>query len=293
MKITDIWKAAEKPTISFELFPARSPKGAESLEKAIDALAALEPDFFAVTFGAGGSTREGSRRLIETLKTAKGREVIAYFAGYGLGPDDVIDVLDGYRDLGLENILVVRGDPPRELEGFTPHPESFAYASDLMGFVRPRYDLCLGVAGYPEGHIEAEDEEKDIEFLKRKVDGGADYIITNYFYDNRFFFDFVERCKAAGIEVPILPGVMPIYSVKMMKMLAGLCGATITDAVTRGLDALPEGDTEALARFGIDFALDQCRALIEAGVPGLHVYTMDRSRATVAVVNALREEGLL
>lgn len=293
MKVTDIWTSGGKPTFSFELFPARTPKAADNLERAIDALAAMGPDFVSVTFGAGGSTREGSRQLIEKLKNEKGLEVVAYFACYGLGPEDMAAVLDSYRDLGLENILAVRGDPPRELEGFEPHPKSLPHASDLISFIRPRYTFCLGAAGYPEGHIEAESKEKDLEYLKLKVDNGAEYIISNYFYDNRYFFDFTERCAAAGITVPILPGVMPIYSVKMMEMLANLCGATITDEIRAGIGRLPEGDKDALLAFGIEFAVGQCRELLEAGVPGLHLYTMDRSRSAVGIIEQLRRERLL
>jgi 5,10-methylenetetrahydrofolate reductase len=191
MKVTDLWSAGQKPTVSFELFPPRSPKGAEKLEKAIDALADLRPDFVSVTFGAGGSTREGSRQLVEKLKKEKMLEVVAYF------------------------------------------------------------------------------------------------------YDNRYFFDFVQRCRALDIGVPILAGVMPIYSVKMMNMLADMCGATITDEVRDGMASLPEDDKEALANFGIEFATSQCRELLDAGVPGLHFYTMDLSTSTVGIVNRLRDDGLL
>lgn len=293
MKATGIWNSSQRPTVSLELFPARSPKGAENLEKTIDELVTLEPDFVSVTFGAGGSTREGSRQLVDKLKNEKGLEVIAYFAGYGLGPDDITAVLDSYEDLGVETILVVRGDPPHDQKDFEPHPQSLPHASDLLSFIRASYSFCLGAAGYPEGHIEAESKEKDLECLKLKVDKGAEYIIANYFYDNRFFFDFVERCKGIGIGVPILPGVMPIYSAKMMETLANLCGATITDEVRQGIARLPEDDKEALQNFGIDFAVGQCKGLIEAGVPGLHFYTMDRSVSTMAVVNRLKSEGLL
>ncbi|MDP6108312.1 MAG: methylenetetrahydrofolate reductase [Candidatus Brocadiia bacterium] len=293
MRATDVWSASQRPTVSFELFPARSEKAAANLEKAIDRLAALEPDFVSVTFGAGGSMREGSRQLIEKLKVEKGLEIIAYFAGYGLGPADIVAVLDSYQELGVENVLVVRGDPPHGDEVFTPHPDSLPHATDLLAFVRARYDFCLGAAGYPEGHIECESPEKDLEYLELKVAQGAEYIIANYFYDNRFFLDFVARCRAAGVRVPIIPGVMPVYSVKMMETLANLCGATITDELRRGLAALPEGDKDALVAFGVDFAASQCRGLLEAGVPGLHIYTMDQSRSTVGIVKQLREEGLL
>lgn len=293
MKVTELWSTGRKPTLSFELFPPRSPKGAEKLENTIDILAGLEPDFVSVTFGAGGSTREGSRQLVEKLKNEKKLEVVAYFAGYGLGPEDISAVMDDYQALGLENVLVVRGDMPREQEDFKPHPQSFPHASDLIAFIRPRYGFCLGVASYPEGHIESESRDKDIEYLKLKVENGAEYVISNYFYDNKYFFDFVERCRSIGINVPIVPGVMPIYSIKMMEMLAGMCGATITDEVRQGIASLPEGDKEALVNFGIDFAVNQCRQLLQEGVPGLHFYTMDLSKSSVGIVNRLRKDELL
>ena len=160
MHITDLWQPGSKPTISFELFPARTDKAAANLAKAIDKLAALGPDFVSVTFGAGGSTREGSYELVKKLKQDKGLEVLPYFACYGLGPDDIVAIVTDYLELGIGSLLAVRGDEPRDLEGFTPHPESFAHASDLLAFLGSRFeDLCLGAAGYPEGHVEAESSE--------------------------------------------------------------------------------------------------------------------------------------
>ena len=292
MQVLDLWNNNKTPTISFELFPARSEKGAEKLEQVIGDLAGLQPDFVSVTFGAGGSTREGSRQLLDKLMNEKGLEVIAYFAGYGLGPDDITSVLDSYKDLGIETILVVRGDPPEE-EGFTPHPDSMANASDLISFIGNRYKFCMGAAGYPEGHIEAENKQKDIEYLRIKVENGARYVIANYCYDDQYYFDFVAQCRSNGIDVPILPGVMPIYSVKMMNMLAKLCGATITQEIKDGLAKLPPDDKEALESFGIDLATRQCSELIKNGVPGIHIYTMDRSKAALEIVRRLRKEGLL
>ena len=291
MKLTDLWKTKQRPTLSFELFPARSEKAAANLEKTIDALAALNPDFVSVTFGAGGSTREGSRQLIEKLKHEKGLEILAYFAGYGLGPDDIAAVLDSYQALGVENVLAVRGDPPRE--EFTPHPDSLPYAADLVTFIRERYTFNVGVAGYPEGHIDAPSQAQDLDYLKQKLDRGAEYIVTNYCYDNAYFFDFRERCRSNGIDVPILPGVMPIYSVKMMEMLASLCGATITDEIRQGIAALDADGKQGLTAFGIDLAVRQCTELLVADVPGIHMYTMDRSASAVGIVNRLREAGVL
>jgi len=293
MKLVDLWDTSQKPTLSFELFPARTSKASERLVHSIEALTDLNPDFVSVTFGAGGSTREGSHQLLRTLIQDFNLLVLGYFAGFGLSPDEVHSVLDSYKILGVENILIVRGDEPRQLEGWQPHPDSFSYASELLSFVKPSYNFCFGCAGYPEGHIEAESKAVDLEYLKMKVDNGAEFIITNYVYDNRYFFDFLEHCQAAGIDVPILPGIMPVYSVKMMHMLAELCGATIPEKLQKGIEALPENDNDALQQFGIEFAVEQCFELIEAGVVGLHVYTMDRSSSTAGIVSQLRAKGML
>ena len=293
MKVTEMWQKNTKPTVSFELYPPRTLKAAEKLENTIDILAALKPDFASVTFGAGGSTREGSYQLLDNLRNEKELEVVGYFAGYGLAPSEITSVLDSYQELGLENILVVRGDIPHDPEGFTPHPDSFAHASSLLEFIRPKYDFCMGVAAYPESHIEAESREKDLEYLKLKVDLGADYIITNYCYDNKYYFEFVEHCQEKGITLPIIPGVMPIYSPKMMENLAKLCGATITDEIRQGLANLPDGDKAAVLDYGIEFAYRQCKGLLDAGVPGVHIYTMDRSKTVSTIVNRLRSEGYL
>jgi methylenetetrahydrofolate reductase (NADPH) len=292
MKVIEMWKK-KQPTVSFEFFPARNAEANEKLERVIDQLAVMEPDFVSVTFGAGGSTRAGSRQLVTSLKKELKLEVMAYFAGYGLGPDDIQGVLDSYLVLGVDNLLVVRGDPPHGQPDFKPHPASLLHASDMLEFIRPHYPYCLGAAGYPEGHIEAESKPKDLEYLKLKVEKGAEYILTNYFYDNRYYFDFVAACRSLGITVPIVPGIMPIFSVKMMNHLAKLCGATITKDLQQRLAALAEGDIPALLNFGINFAFEQCKELIGAGVPGLHFYTMDRSKSTIAVVARLRREGLL
>ncbi len=293
MRIDEFWKGRTRPTVSFEIFPARTEKGADNLLKAIDKLAAIEPDFISVTFGAGGSTREGSYQLVEMLTKTKGIRVLPYFAGFGIGPNEVRSIVGKYAKLGIESLLAVRGDPPEDAEGFSPHADAFSHGSDLISFLKKEFDLCLGAAGYPEGHVACESKQKDLEFLKLKVESGASFVIANYFYDNAYFFDFVDRARAIGITVPIVPGVMPIYNLKMMESLAALCGATVTDEIKSAIAALPEGDTEALNDFGVKFAIEQCRGLIAKGVPGLHLYTMDRSKSVVAVVSKLKEEGLL
>jgi methylenetetrahydrofolate reductase (NADPH) len=293
MKVTDIWKQKSKPTISYELYPARNEKAAGKLDAVIEKLAASGPDFVSVTFGAGGSTREGSYGLARKLMKEHSLQTVAYFTCYGLGPDGITAVLDDYCDLGVDTVLAARGDPPHDQPDFTPHPESLAHASDLVAFIRPRYDFCLAAAGYPEGHVEAESLEKDIGYVKLKVENGADFVVTNYTYDNKHFFAFRDRLQALGVDVPVLPGVMPIYSEKMMRSLAKLCGAAIPGEIEEGLAALPEGDKDALFEFAVDLATRQCRELIQGGVPGLHLYTMDRSKTVVAIVKRLREDGLI
>ncbi len=294
MQIGNLLKEKKgKPVISFEFSRAKTEKAAESLDRALDSLAKTGPDYVSVTFGAGGSTREGSFQLVDKLKNEKGFNVVAYIAGVGLGPDDITSVLDKFKSLGIETIFAIRGDEPQGEAEFTLHHESKKYASELISAIKEKYDFCIGAAGYPEGHIEAESKEKDLECLKQKVDNGAEYIVAQYFYDNQYFYDFVEHCRAIGIEVPIIPGIMPIYSVKMMEILAKVCGTEITADIRDGLANIPPDDKDGIVQFGIDFATEQCRDLLKNGVQGLHFYTMNRAKTVEAVLKTLRDEGLL
>ena len=292
MHVGKLYASTKKPIISFEFFPPRNEKAEQAFGDVADTLYALKPDYMSITFGAGGSTREGSYRTVKKLMEDKKIPTVAYLAGFGLGPDEIVQVLDGYKALGVETIFAIRGDKPQDPD-FKPHPESFAYASDLIAFIKKRYDFCLGCAGYPEGHIQAESLEKDISYLKLKQDNGAEYAVTQYCYDNDVFFSYVEKCRAAGVTIPIIPGIMPVYTVKMTKMLAKVCGTSITPEMQSGLEKLESADADAVLDFGIDFAVEQCRGLINSGISTLHFYTMDRSRSTTEIVNRLREEKLL
>ncbi len=291
MRVTDLYKK-NKPIISLEFFPPRNEKADQEFDGLIDRLSSLKPDYMSVTFGAGGSTRDGSYQTVKKIMTEKKQATVAYIAGYGLGPKEITDVLDKYRELGVETIFVIRGDKPRE-DQFTSHPDSFSYASEMISFIKDRYDFTLGCAGYPEGHIEAQSLEKDIEYLKCKVDSGAEYIVAQYFYDNDYFFRYTEKCRALGINVPIIPGIMPVYTVKMTRMLSKVCGATITDLLRKKLDEVDAEDSKAVLQLGIDFAIDQCRGLLKEKVPGLHFYTMDRSESTTAIIQCLKQEKLI
>ncbi|MCK5097251.1 MAG: methylenetetrahydrofolate reductase, partial [Desulfobacteraceae bacterium] len=210
MRVTDLYKK-EKPVISMEFFPPRSEKAAEKFDTIIDTLSESNPDYMSVTFGAGGSDRDGSYQTVKKIMIDKNIPTVAYIAGYGIGPDEITKVLDRYKELGVKTIFVIRGDKPRE-DDFTPHPDSFSYASEMIAFINANYDFTLGCAGYPEAHVEAKSLDKDIEYLKLKVDNGAQYVVAQYFYDNQYFFDYVEKCRAAGINVPIVPGIMPVYT---------------------------------------------------------------------------------
>jgi len=292
MKLTEIWSDRNKPTLSFEFFPPRTQKAAEDLDKTLNALVPQHPDFVSVTFGAGGSTRLGSHQLATRLKKEKALEVIAYFAGSGMGPEEILEVMEDFQTLGLDNILVVRGDLPTDA-GFIPHPKGYSHAIELLKFLRPRFPFCMGVAGHPEGHIEASSKEQDLEFLRQKVAMGADFIITNFVYYTNHFLDFAERCRCKDIAIPILPGIMPIYSYKMMDRLAKICGTSIPDEVRTKAARLDETDKPGLIQYGIDLAVSQCETLIRAGVPGIHLYTMNRSESALGIVKQLRSADLM
>lgn len=290
MRVSHLYES-KRPAISMEFFPPRDEAAAQKFGGIVDNLSKLNPDYMSVTFGAGGSTRDGSLQTAKEIMITQKQPTVAYIAGYGLGPDTIIEVLDSYRALGIETVFVIRGDRPRD-DAFAAHPESFSYASELISFIKQRYDFTLGCAGYPEGHTEASSLEKDIENLKRKVDSGAEYVVAQYFYDNAFFFDYLEKCRAAGISVPIIPGIMPVYTVKMTHMLAKVCGTTITPKLAERLDAVDSNDKAAVLELGIEFAVEQCRGLLGNGLSGLHFYTMNRSYSTSKILETLKDEKL-
>ncbi len=290
MSVSNLYNSSKKPVISMEFFPPRDKKACEKFGKIIEDLSKLNQDYMSMTFGAGGSNRDGSYQAAKTMIIEKNQPTVAYIAGYGLGPEEITKVLDKYKDLGIKTIFVIRGDKPQE-EKYTPHPKSFSYASEMIEFIKKRYDFTLGCAGYPEGHIDAESLEKDIEYLKLKVDNGAEYIVAQYFYDNKYFFEYVDKCRTAGIDVPIIPGIMPVYTVKLTGILARVCGSTITDSLQKELDKLSGSDSDTVLNFGIDFASEQCRGLLKSGVQGLHFYTMNRTKSTTEIITRLRKEG--
>jgi methylenetetrahydrofolate reductase (NADPH) len=293
MGLLELWRNGNRATISFELFPQRDPVKARKLEKKLDDFKALNPDFISVTFGAGGTTRDGSLDLVRKLQPGDDIQVLPYFACYGLGPEQIKGVLDSYLEEGVRSVLCVRGDEPRQESGFQKHPDSFDHADRLIQFVSRNYHFALGAAGYPEVHREAAGLDEDIGYLKKKVDAGARFIITQYFFDNDYYFRFRDHCRAAGIETPIIAGIMPIFNVKVLKNLSQLCGASITYDLQEGLDAIDTGDRREVHRFGVSYAVQQCADLIRKGVDGIHFYTMDRVKSVREILQRLQGGGLL
>lgn len=283
MLITHILQA-QKPTVSFEFFPPKDDDVAEKLYQTVRDLQPLLPSFITVTCGAGGSTRQRTQNLVIRLNKEIDITAIPHLTCVGVSRTEIADTIQEFVDNGVENILALRGDPPKEAGPFTPHPEGFRYANELVGFIKQEFPtMGIGVAGYPEGHPETPDLLTDIENLKRKVDAGADVIISQLFFDNRDFYDFVSRCEIEGITVPIIAGIMPIQSIQGARRMTAMCGARIPAPLLRSLkraSANPAEADTAVKRVGTHWATEQCRDLIDHNVHGIHLYTLNKSIAT-------------
>ena len=276
------------PCFSFEFFPPKTDEGAANLLQTLQDLAALEPGFVSVTYGAGGSTRDRTLGLVSEIKKSSGIEAMAHLTCVGHTKDELGDIVGRLLDAGIENVLALRGDPPIGQTAFVPVSGGFRYASELVTFIRERdHTLCLGGACYPEGHVETSSREVDLQNLKRKVDAGLDFIITQLFFDNAFYFDFVERARHIGINIPIVPGIMPITNYDQLNRFVRLCGATVPMRLALQLEKLKD-HPEAVAQLGVAHATVQCIELLHRGVPGIHFYTLNRSTATRMIVSALR-----
>jgi methylenetetrahydrofolate reductase (NADPH) len=286
MRISDRLQQ-KRPTLSFEFFPPRDDIGFWDLYRTIESLKPLQPDYVSVTYGAGGSTRRQTRDLVSRIKRDIGIETVAHITCVGATQEELARVIDEFRGVGIENVLALRGDPPQGEGRFRPTEGGFAYASDLVAFIRGRCDLCIGAACYPEIHPEAPDADTDLANLRRKVDAGADYLISQLFFDNADFLSFCERARDAGIDVPIIAGIMPILSVRQIKRFTTMCGARIPPDLLRRIEAV-EDDSEAVRHVGMYHATRQCLELLNAGVAGIHFYTLNRSTATRAIYQLIR-----
>lgn len=291
MRISDIL-GRKRPIFSFEFFPPKSDEAGAQLEKTIAELQPLQPDYVSVTYGAGGSTREKTLDIVSRIKRGTGIEAMAHLTCVGSTSEELRSVLDRLVEAGVENVLALRGDPPKGQTTFVPTEGGFRYASELAAFIQDNYSdsLCIGGAGYPEKHIECGNPAVDLTNLKRKVDNGASFIITQLFFDNRRYFEFVDNARAQGIHVPIIPGIMPITNASQVERFTVSCGATLPFRLAAELDRRRDNPT-AVMQLGIAHATAQCIDLLQSGAPGVHFYTLNRSTATMQVLTALRTIG--
>lgn len=286
MKITDIL-SAKTPAFSFEFFPPKDEAGVDRLFETVARLQAYEPAYVSVTYGAGGSTRRLTVDLVKRIKREVGLEAMAHLTCAGASRDELSSVLDQLREGGIDNVLALRGDPEKGTTAFVKATGGFGYASELTEFIRERYGFCLAGACYPECHPESVTPASDMQQLKRKVDAGVEVLITQLFFDSQDYFSFVARARAAGIRVPVIAGIMPITNVSQIKRFTAMCGATIPAPLLTRLEAAGN-DAAAVQALGVAHATDQCRELIAGGAPGIHFYTLNRSPATVEVLDRLR-----
>jgi methylenetetrahydrofolate reductase (NADPH) len=287
MRIDELLSSADEPVFSFEFFPPKTEEGERNLQTALSELRPLEPAFVSVTYGAGGSTRERTIDIVSRIKDDFGLEAMAHLTCVNATTDELRRTLDQMRDAGVENVLALRGDPPRGQERWTKTDGGLEYSRELIALLRDEYDFAIGGAAFPETHIHATSPEDDLAFLKEKVDEGAAFLVTQMFFDNDHYFTFVARAREAGITVPIVPGVMPILSTDGIRRMTALSAAELPEGLSQALEAR-RGDDEAVADFGVAFATLQCADLLRAGAPGIHFITLNRSPATRAILAALK-----
>ncbi len=291
MHAADIFKT-QRPTFSFEFFPPKTAEASEALFQTILEMESLRPAFVSVTYGAGGSTRELTHDLVVRIKTKTSLDAVPHLTCVCHSEGDIAAILERYAKAGVSNILALGGDPPKNLTGYEKAKDAFQHAADLVSFIRKFNDsgargFGIGVAGFPEGHPGTPNRMMEMDYLKAKVDAGADYICTQLFFDNHDFLDFRDRCRLAGIHVPIIAGIMPITSASGMKRMADLAaGARYPAKLLRAI-ARAGADEEAVQRVGVHYATEQCRHLLDNGVDGIHFYTLNRSRATREIYASL------
>jgi methylenetetrahydrofolate reductase (NADPH) len=287
MKIRELLKQ-NGPSFSFEFFPPKDGAGFEELFATVGLLKQLNPTYVSVTYGAGGSTRRKTVDLVTRIKHELGIESMAHLTCVGVSRTEIEQVLDELVANRMENVLPLRGDPPKGQSRFITHPNGFSYASELVSFIRQRYDLCLGGAAYPEKHPECPTPELDLENLKRKVDAGVDFLITQLFFDNSDYFRFMDNARKIGIQLPIIAGIMPILSVPQIKRFTQMCGARIPISLLQRIEAVQNNSAD-VERCGVEHATTQCRELLEKGAPGIHFYTLNRSKATWTIFENLKQ----
>jgi methylenetetrahydrofolate reductase (NADPH) len=289
MRIDERIATGSEPCFSFEFFPPKTPEGEANLSRALAELSSLAPTFVSVTYGASGSLaqREKTVEIVSRIKAEHGLEAMAHFTCVGSTVDELRTMLDRMRDAGIENVLALRGDPPPGQDEWKPTEGGLRYSRELIELIRDGYDFTIGAACFPEVHIHASSAESDLRHTREKVDAGARFLITQLFFDNAVYYDFVERARDLGIDVPIIPGIMPITNVAQIERFTALCGACIPERLHRELERRAD-QPDAVENFGVAYATLQCADLLAHGAPGIHFYTLNRSPGTRAILSALR-----
>ena len=281
MRIDEIL-ADGRPAFSFEFFPPKTPVGERNLYAALSELRTLEPSFVSVTYGAGGSTREKTIEIVKRIREEYGLEAMAHFTCVGATVPQLHATLEEMEQAGIDNVLALRGDPPAGQEHWIKTEGGLEYSRELVQLIDGGYPFAIGAACFPETHIHAESPRADLEHLAEKVAAGVDFLITQLFFDNAVYFAFVDRARAIGIEVPIIPGIMPITHAGQVERMASMCGASIPPGLHRELRAR-DGNPEAVLDFGVAYATLQCAELLAGGAPGIHFYTLNKSVSARAV----------
>jgi methylenetetrahydrofolate reductase (NADH) len=288
MRIDELLTSSDEPVFSFEFFPPKTPEGEANLYAALAELRRLEPAYVSVTYGAGGSTRSRTIEIVKRIHEEYGLEAMAHFTCVGATVGELRSTLEEMREAGIENVLALRGDPPPGQDEWTKTEGGLEFSRELVELIGSEYpQFSIGGACFPETHIHAVGPEEDLRYLKDKVDAGARFLITQLFFDSAVYFDFVARARAIGIDVPIVPGVMPVQDVGQITRITALCGSDIPPGLRTALEARAD-QPEAVRDIGVAFATLQCAELLRGGAPGIHFYTLNRSPATRAILSALR-----
>ena len=289
MRIDERLADGGEPSFSFEFFPPRTDEGERNLGRALGELSRMDPTFVSVTYGAAGSTTQKRKTvdIVSSIKATYGLEAMAHFTCVGATVAELREMLDAMRDSGIQNVLALRGDPPAGETEWKATEGGLEYSRELIELIRSEYDFTIGAACFPEVHIHAESAESDLRYCKEKVDAGSRFLITQLFFENATYWEFVARAREAGIDVPIIPGIMPITSYSQIRRITSLCGSNIPDFLLREL-GLRADQPDAVADFGVAYATLQCADLLAKGAPGIHFYTLNRSTATRAILSALR-----
>ncbi|MBI5024460.1 MAG: methylenetetrahydrofolate reductase [NAD(P)H] [Candidatus Omnitrophica bacterium] len=287
-KIKEIFKQRQR-TYSFELFPPKTDQGSQNLLKTIAELAALKPDFISCTYGAGGGSRGKTLDVVQHIQDKHNVTGLAHLTCVLHTKEEIKNILRDIRSRGIENVLALRGDPPRENPGWKPGKDNFRYSSELCAFIREHFGehFTVGVAGFPEGHLLCPDRGQDAKYLKKKTDAGADFVITQLFFNNQDYFDYVGRLRELGVNNRVIPGILPITNYQGLVKFCALCGAAVTEEIHKIFEPIQE-DPEKTFKAGIDFAIRQCRQLLDGGAPGLHFYCLNKTSPADQILKAVR-----